>query len=203
MLVYSPGRYFAGLWERDIHYLLGWSSVLSDDRCYRPKEPEATVPSFSWASRFGPVSFPFECLMTRVCTVLDIRCEAKGADPYGQVRGEGHIVLQGKLISGTAKDHSVAVWDARGEECSAFLEFDTEEDEEDLNQDLGARVYCFDLFRETEWRDGSGEEADCHRSHSIVLREGKEPGTFERVGIASGILAPTFDAVPDVVVKIF
>jgi hypothetical protein len=62
--------------------------------------------------------------MTRVCTVLDVKCEAKGADPYGQVRPGGYIVLQGKLIPGTIKkylrsriwSYSVAVWYAGREE---------------------------------------------------------------------------------------
>jgi hypothetical protein len=75
MLTDCPGCYFAGLWELDIHHLLGWTSEPDDDcRCYRPQE--ATAPSFSWASRIGPVSFPYECLMNRVCAVLDVKCEA-------------------------------------------------------------------------------------------------------------------------------
>jgi hypothetical protein len=205
MLAYCPGSYFAGLWELDIHYLLGWSSVPENGRCYRPQK--ATVPSFSWASRFGPVRFPFECAITRVCTVLDIRCEAKGADLYGQVRG-GYAILQGKLISGTVKhseshfwSYEVVVWDTRGKEYSATLCFDTEEDAEDLGQSTGSRVCCFELFRTTEWNPNY-READDHRIDAIILREADDNGTFTRAGMVFGIPAAPFDAVPDAVVKI-
>jgi len=99
MLAYNPGRYFAGLWELDIHYLLGWSSIPTDGWCYRPQKP--TAPSFSWASRLGPVDFPFECIMTSVCTVLDIKCEVKGADPYGQVLKDGCSWLFQQLRRGS------------------------------------------------------------------------------------------------------
>jgi hypothetical protein len=93
MTEYDPGRYIAGLWERDIHYLLGWESVRGEGRCYRPSV--YTAPSFSWASRMGPVTFPFECLITRLCKIIDIRCNVSGYDTFGHVQG-GYITLQGK-----------------------------------------------------------------------------------------------------------
>jgi hypothetical protein len=144
--------------------------------------------------------------MTHVCTVLGIRCEAKGADPYGQVLQGGYIVLQGKLISGIVKNnlwgYSVVDWDAQGGEYSASLDFDTEEDKEDPGQGTESKVCCFELFRETEWGDRTNEEAGDHRIHSILLREGDEPGTFKRTGTVFGIPALAFDTVPDVTVKI-
>ncbi|KAI0451343.1 heterokaryon incompatibility protein-domain-containing protein [Xylaria acuta] len=208
MLAYYPGRYFAGLWELDIHYLLGWHSARNDGRCYRPQE--ATAPSFSWASRSGPVGFPFECLMTSVCRVLDIRCEAKGADPYGQVLPGGYVALQGKLISGTVKSnlsrtgwsYSVAVWDARGEEYSAYLEFDTEEDEKDLGQGTESVVSCFELFRGPGWEDQTDKEADNHRVTGIILKEDDGCKTFRRAGIAFHMPALAFNAVLDITVRI-
>lgn len=208
MLAYNPGRYFAGLWELDIHYLLGWSSIPTEGWCYRPQKP--TAPSFSWASRFGPVDFPFECIMTSVCTVIDIKCEAKGADPYGQVLQDGYIVLQGKLVSGTVErrphvtghfEHHVVVSNALGEKQSTLMVFDTEEDEEDIGQDAKRKVYCFDLFHQREWEEAD-PDAD-HIIHSIVLKEGDEEGTFRRVGVADHFRVAAFDGVPDVTVKIF
>jgi hypothetical protein len=209
MLAYSPGRYFAGLWELDIHYLLGWSSIPGDGRCYRPQKP--TAPSFSWASRFGPVHFPFECIMTSVCTVLDIKCEVKGADPYGQVLRDGYIVLQGKLLSATFErcadefglaSNYVTVRDATGEEHSTLIVFDTEDDEADVGQGTKQKVYCFDLFHTREWEE-SDQGASDHLIDSIVLVDGKEAGAFRRVGAADGFPVVAFDSVPDVIVKIF
>ncbi|KAH6856233.1 heterokaryon incompatibility protein-domain-containing protein [Chaetomium sp. MPI-CAGE-AT-0009] len=206
MLAYKPGRYFAGLWELDIHYLLGWSSVRSDGWCYRPQN--ATAPSFSWASRFGPVGFPSECIMTRVCTVLDIKCEVKGADPYGQVLQGGYIVLQGKLLPGTVERHpqvpSLGYTDyvnVRGEELSAPVVFDTDEDEEDAIQDTKRKVYCFELFRARKWGE-IGQGPANHYVHCIVLREGDEAGAFRRVGVAVGLPVAAFDSVPDVIARI-
>lgn len=208
MLAYNPGRYFAGLWELDIHYLLGWSSVPTEGCCYRPQRP--TAPSFSWASRFGPVDFPFECIMASVCTVLDIKCEVKGADPYGQVLQDGYIVLQGKLLSATVEQRAdgagyskdyVAVRDATGEEHSTLIVFDTEEDQADVGQDTKRKLYCFDLFRRRKWEEAD-EDAGGHFIHSIILVEGDEAGAFIRVGVAEGFPVGVFDGVPDVVVKI-
>ena len=209
MLAYNPGRYIAGLWELDIHYLLGWSSIPTEGWCYRPQR--ATAPSFSWASRFGPVDFPFECIMTSVSTVLDIKSEVKGADPYGQVLQDGYIVLQGKLLSATFERHAdeagyssdyVAVRDATGEEHSTLIIFDTEEDEADVRQGTKKKVYCFDLFHRREWGE-TGQGANDHLIHSIVLVEGEEAGAFKRVGAADGFPGVAFDSVPDVIVKIF
>ncbi|KAK3294457.1 heterokaryon incompatibility protein-domain-containing protein [Chaetomium fimeti] len=207
MLAYNPGRYFAGLWELDIHYLLGWSSIPSEARCYRPQN--ATAPSFSWASRFGPVAFPYQCIMTRVCTVLDIKCDVKGADPYGQVQG-GYIVLQGKLLSGTVETRPdgfglfrayVTVWDARGEKHSGLIVFDTEEDEDDVGPGTKRKVYCFDLFRKREWEETDEDDSD-HCGHSIVLKESGEAGSFRRVGPAECFPTAAFDSVPDVIATI-
>ena len=36
MFTNFPGRYFAGMRELDIHYLLGWTFAPDDGRCYRP-----------------------------------------------------------------------------------------------------------------------------------------------------------------------
>jgi len=208
MLTKSPGRYFAGIWELDIHYFLGWSSDREDGRCYRPVE--ATAPSFSWASRFGPVCFPRDCVITRICTVLHVRCETKGANPYGQVMRGGFIILQGKLISGIVKScHKNTVWsssvviaDAGGEECSPVIEFDTEEDEEDLGRGTECSVYFFDLFRERKWEHPADDGADHFYVRSIVLKETDRPGTFRRIGLTYISRARVFDVVADVKVKI-
>ncbi|KAK3376373.1 heterokaryon incompatibility protein-domain-containing protein [Lasiosphaeria ovina] len=208
MLAHSPGRYFAGLWELDIHYLLAWNSDLEEGRCYRPQE--YTAPSFSWASRFGQVFFSWQCRITRVCVVLDIRCEANGADPYGRLLPGGYIVLQGKLISGTIKScltdttwrYSLTGWDPNMEDSPANPQFDTEEDEKDIQQGIETRVYYFDLFRETDWVDEEENGIGNEYAHSIVLRDGDEPGTFRRIGTAFDIPAVAFDCVPDVIVKI-
>jgi hypothetical protein len=72
MRAFSPGRYIAGLWERDLHYQLSWTSILDEADCYRPEI--YTAPSFTWASRIGPVMFPWEIIITKVFSIVYISC---------------------------------------------------------------------------------------------------------------------------------
>jgi hypothetical protein len=83
MRAFSPGRYIAGLWELDLHYQLSWTSILGEADCYRPET--YTAPSFTWASRIGPVMFPWQTIITKVCSIVSISCTPKGSDPFGQV----------------------------------------------------------------------------------------------------------------------
>src|SRR5436190_1450354 len=54
MDAYSPGRYLAGIWEKDLHFQLCWTSILDEGYpCFR--HAEVIAPSFSWACRNGPV----------------------------------------------------------------------------------------------------------------------------------------------------
>jgi len=97
MRVFSPGRYIAGLWELDLHYQLGWTSNLDESYCYR--DPAYTAPSFTWASRIGKVSFPWNITITKVCSIVDIPCSPKGFDTFGQV-SNGVLKLEGKMTGG-------------------------------------------------------------------------------------------------------
>src|ERR1700744_935609 len=60
MQTYNPSGFYAGLWGVDILYQLAWRSQLQNEEYTPPRRPECyTAPSFSWASRIGPVSFPY------------------------------------------------------------------------------------------------------------------------------------------------
>lgn len=97
MRAFSPGRYIAGLWELDLHYQLSWTSILDEADCYRPET--YTAPSFTWASRIGPVMFPWQIIITKVCSIVCISCTPKVSDPFGQV-SNGFLKLEGKMICG-------------------------------------------------------------------------------------------------------
>jgi hypothetical protein len=177
------GRYFGGIWERDIHYFLAWSSVRDLGQCLRHKEYIA--PSFSWASRTGPVIFPGGGrLITSVCTVVEARTMLKGKNPYGEVQG-GSITLRGKLISTTLdrdKNHS----------RPPFL--DTEEDDIFFDEVGRKEFYCFELYRHVYlWN--AIDNPDVQAIVLVRVNHSIQPRIFRRIGITFGSAA-SFDSAP-------
>jgi len=194
------GRYFGGIWERDIHYFLAWSSLRDEGRCFRPRE--YTAPSFSWASRIGPVYFPFEELITSVTTIIEVKTIPKGKDAYGQLRG-GFITLRGKLVPiRRERDPTRGAWQFRGgvrteAKTSGHFEMDTEEDYTFLDDGGGNDLYGLELYRESD-------DSRVSRVAAIILTkvdDAEQAQTFRRIGI-TGFEAVIFDQVPATIVTI-
>lgn len=101
----EPGRYIAGLWEHDLLKWLGWRSkewvsartgawVCEDCRphplriAWTRSEP---IPSFSWASRFGPCQFVYVSWKLEgsieVASIEGIECLMDEENPFLKVRG--------------------------------------------------------------------------------------------------------------------
>jgi hypothetical protein len=98
------GAYLCGLWERDLLKLLCWkstawashmdSSIGCDDCRPHPKRTQGlddqAVPSWSWASRFGPCEFVFESWnleeYVEDADFLSV-CEAESGGQYLRLRG--------------------------------------------------------------------------------------------------------------------
>jgi hypothetical protein len=93
----SPGRYFAGIWERDIAKQLGWfvkpHQLVTGDRKRKP-QPR---PTFSWATFPGPISYDF--LHRPLCTFHSGNAVPLAGDKYGQVK-EAVIQMRGQTILG-------------------------------------------------------------------------------------------------------
>jgi hypothetical protein len=93
----NPGRYFAGIWEHNIAYQLGWfvtrhPRVTGD----RKKKPQPR-PTFSWATFPGPVSF---LLMSRpLCTLHSGSIVPLADDKYRQAK-EAIIQMRGRTMLG-------------------------------------------------------------------------------------------------------
>ena len=92
------GEYFAGLWKHNLLIGLQWESV---DGRKSQRHPSYVAPSFSWASRNGPVvwyiSDEYLTPNRERCTfaeVLDIRCESTPGSSFGRYLG-GYIKLRG------------------------------------------------------------------------------------------------------------
>jgi hypothetical protein len=179
---FSPGRYVAGLWEKDLHYQLAWESIVEEADCYRPSDYLA--PSFSWASRIGPVIFPFERIITDLCTIVEVQAIPMGADPFGRVK-DGHIKLRGKMIYELVTKDSLGWWRILNEgEENGLLVFDTTEDEAEMGY---GRLHCFDLFRE------QSEYDDFDVVTALALHYSKIDDTFKRVGVICRLPAYWFD----------
>jgi len=204
---YRPGRYFAGIWERDMHYQLAWSPNLDDDEaeCFRPLQERYMAPSFSWASRIGPVSFPWECHIVSVCKIVEAGTNLNGVDTYGKVTG-GCIRLEGKLIRCRVEQYDprywqcgISVWNGQEwEKRQSSVEFDTEEDRMEL---LDEQAYCFELFRARPWNENEKSEPDT--VYALLLQEAMGVGsmTFTRVALAQ-TEGEDFDGVPDSLITV-
>lgn len=92
-----PGRYFAGIWERDIAHQLGWyvkpHQLVTGDRKRKP-QPR---PTFSWATFPGPISCDF--LYRSHCAFHSGNAVPLAGDMYGQVK-EAVIQMRGQTMSG-------------------------------------------------------------------------------------------------------
>jgi hypothetical protein len=136
--VHQPGEYIAGLWQKDLVRWLCWKSVQwhtgrnmrlmcmdcapLPNRLPPPPSPEYTVPSFSWASRFGPCEFIRSVWndaegYVQTATVENVQCEPDARNRFGRVircsiRLRGHVeeyhiystLGKARIISGHDRD---------------------------------------------------------------------------------------------------
>jgi hypothetical protein len=187
---FTPGRYIAGLWEKDLHFQLAWESLMDEADCSRPQEYLA--PSFSWASRIGPVIFPYARIIKQLCTIVEAQATPRGADPFGRVK-DGHLILRGKMISGLVQLSKGWRRITNEEEEYGILTFDTLEDEAEMGNE---EVDCFEIFREQRDDDGFEEVT------ALVLRYNEIDGSFSRVGIVNMLPVYWFDIEDEVEVRI-
>lgn len=198
MDAYSPGRYLAGLWEKDLHYQLCWTSNLDEGHhCFRPAE--VVAPSFSWACRSGPVHFPFEWDIDHICHIVEMNCTLRTENPFGSVR-DGFLKLRTRLIAGIVRldrrhswRHS---WRLERDETLGLLQFDCNEDEE-LAQDQ--TVYCCELLHcapDETWRDR-------YEVVALILMPGPVEGGYRRIGLADQLPPRWFKDQPYTELTIF
>ena len=102
--VRGAGRYFGGIWEKDLPYDLLWFPIV----CSQPSERREpvrreppTAPSFLWASIHGTISFVdigrSTADFTQMFSINNIVCQPKGEDLLGELAG-GSLQLIGLAI---------------------------------------------------------------------------------------------------------
>lgn len=99
------GDCLAGLWQNDLLYGLLWRS---EERIECSRYRTYIAPSFSWASRSGPISFPpFTSRYQPSASILDARCELATPNRTGEVRS-GFARLRGVLVElSYSKDYTL------------------------------------------------------------------------------------------------
>jgi hypothetical protein len=88
------GDYLAGLWQKDLVYGLLWRS---EDGMECSRHRIYIAPSFSWASRYGPITFPpFTSRYQPSASILEAKCETATFNRTGEVQ-DGFVKLRGVL----------------------------------------------------------------------------------------------------------
>jgi hypothetical protein len=93
---YGRGRYLAGLWDDSLlEDLMWWVREGDAQNTWRPKEWRA--PSWSWASREGPILHRILPIKTPHCEIVEVEISPAGIDLTGAV-ASGRLVISGILV---------------------------------------------------------------------------------------------------------
>lgn len=102
-------HYLAGLWIEDFPKNLLWMSRNCGRSYHRP--PSYTAPTFSWASRIGPVSLreqrytlgpPNDDKRVYLVSLIKASCSTKPQNPFGRV-SSGFLRLRARLLAASLK----------------------------------------------------------------------------------------------------
>ncbi|PMD12231.1 hypothetical protein NA56DRAFT_501949 [Hyaloscypha hepaticicola] len=136
------------------------------------------APSFSWASRSGPITFPhFTSRYNLSVEIAEVECQPAGFNTTGEVRA-GFVRLRGSVVAvqfmKTGKDPVSCVLH-RGSSVKAAIMIDSRES---LEIEDGTIVYCLGMLQ-------SGRSKVYY---VLVLMESTlYPEGFERIGMANDI----------------
>ena len=142
------GNYLAGLWEKELLYGLLWRST-DEQKCRR--HHTYIAPSFSWASRSGPITFPsFTSRYQPSASILDAQCEVATLNRTGEVR-DGFVKLRGALIElsytrdvGDGTYPSISALQKEGLDQKAAVMVDTRQDAAEL---VPCPVFCLSMLQ--------------------------------------------------------
>ncbi|KAF5601695.1 het-domain protein [Fusarium subglutinans] len=164
------GRYLAGLWEEGLISSLLWESRLDADPDFGASRGNAIdlsrpgyfiAPTFSWASRVGPVKTLNQMNTNWIprASILDAECKPCGTDPYGLVSG-GHVKIRGRLLEASFHSNS----ESPDPRCHIVIPglpmLDiTVDSEQDAQLEVGAKVYCLQLVEFPERQFGNWFDA--------------------------------------------
>jgi Heterokaryon incompatibility protein (HET) len=179
------GKYYSGLWEKNLIVGLQWEAV--DTRgCKR--HPDYVAPTFSWASRSGAVIWYIDktptCDTHEFAEVIECSCTLAGTDPFGKVSG-GFIKIGGytaeMVFESTLKhppDGRMKLWKPGAEPCYVVL--DSVDDSDEALE--GKSVMCLDIMRD---KPGQSSGRDPYVSALILLPDESREGCYRRIGLST------------------
>jgi hypothetical protein len=197
-LALEPGRYFAGIWERDISYQLGWTDISLDP--HDEKKKVRPRPTFSWASSPRRVLWPIGLNtigFEPICVFVAGTSVPCTGDIYGQVK-EVCIQMQGLTIQGRDLVDKFQLCDLRHSWIGPAIHLDMMErfprdkwsknPKETWYEDLSTAcdwdlVVCFALCK--NFKDNVVS--------MLLLQAVPEEDAFERIGVVSQFPCRFFD----------
>lgn len=169
------GKYLAGLWEQDLIYGLLWKSQDGLKCCCHHIY---AAPSFSLASRSGPITFPYFTSRYKLSAeIVEVECQPVGFNATGEVSG-GFVRLRGSVVAvqftKTGKDLVSCVLH-KGSSAKATIMIDSRET---LEIEDGTVVYCLSMLQ-------SGRLKVYYTL--VLMKLIFYPEGFERIGMANDI----------------
>ena len=166
------GKYLAGLWEQNLLYGLLWRS---QDGLKCRRHYIYVAPSFSWASRSGPITFPlFTSRYEPSAEIAEVECQPAGFNATGEV-SSGFVRLRGSVVAVQFKKTRKGLVLHKGSSAEATIMIDSREA---LEIKDGTVLYCLSMLQYGR------PKAHC----TLVLMESILcPEDFERIGIANDI----------------
>ncbi|CAN9170703.1 unnamed protein product [Alternaria alternata] len=201
----NPGKYIAGLWEKDIGIQLAWFIDPSRDLTRRwedPKNINILGPTFSWSSHvMGSVQFPCDGDLRSLCNLESSNIDLATSNLYGQIR-DATICLSGRLVSGydmiawlkthtTVDYYNVFVYFDSGPDFmfvyKSKLSRDYAEIEKLENTISWETVMCFGLYEKSYIRDVP------YIDTLLVQPSKTEAGQYVRIGLIQHLDKSWFD----------
>lgn len=202
----SGSRYLAGLWSNDLVHGLLWTSLKRHGTPNRRVSP-FQAPSWSWASRDGPVQYHTWSLpqFEVTCRVLGGKCATKGPDPFGQVTS-GEIQIRGLTVPAVVHgDLEDGTHDMPGEEeiythlfrGSLLRDGQSAAFAADEPIDLikkprkGPIVLCLQIGQASEFQGTFESTISLVLAPCKVSKSSKSPvEKYERIGVLRHVVAP-------------
>ena len=194
---FEPGRYIAGLWEKDLLYQLLWEiRGASGMDTYMPKtgglkNQRANIysPTFSWTSWIEQVQY-YCCdrghISMSLCEVVEIQSVVSGLNKYGEV-SYAHVKLRGELVLAEPLRFRITLLKKVRDEA-----FQRKQSQPDWAQNAGHPRMCLDYNVDDCWDELFFLKVMCisrDQAHmdcsGLILRQTEISDTFTRVGVAT------------------
>jgi len=193
------GKYYAGMWVKDIAFQLAWRRVLSVETLEPAAITEARIrgPSWSWASITGPIDYLLGINFSNHRPTIDIQeitTELVGRDPMGAVNG-GRIVASAPAVEGIVRlvptkeearkvlDMLVEIDDFRIRAVSDVRQWEKGTDKWQRTEPThrledGEKVLCVQLLHAVDM-----DRAWCYNSWLVLQRVSERVEEWRRIGL--------------------